>query len=338
MTQEGSEANSNPKRYAVTGAAGFVGGRLANHLLDEGHVVVAIVRNESQAQSLAARGAIIKLADIRDTDQLSTAFEACDGVFHLAALFNNPDKSWDDYRAVNVQGSINIVNVAKKLGIKRVVHCSTVGVATEAEPPPYSERTPYSPQPDDKYEVTKCEAEQAFIKTATENDISFSVIRPAQVYGPGDRSKAKFYKLVRKGIIVSPGKTRKHLIHVDDLCRSFVLAMTHPAADGEVFLIAGDSSTALTELISMVAVALDVDEPRIRLPAWPVTFACGTVEVICNAVRIKPILFKRSMDFFTRTVECNTEKAQSVLGFRSQISVEEGVRQTAKWYKQEGIL
>ena len=336
--QEASESSGNTKRYAVTGAGGFVGGQLANHLLDEGHEVVAIVRDASQAEALAARGASIKLADIRNTDELTTVLDACDGVFHLAALFNNPDKSWDDYREVNVQGSINVVNAAKKLGIDRVVHCSTVGVATEAEPPPYSERTPYSPQPDDKYEITKCEAEQAFIKTAKENNVSFSVIRPAQVYGPGDRSKAKFYKLVKKGIIVSPGKTRKHLIHVDDLCRSFVLAMQHPAADGEIFLIAGDSSIALTELISMVAATLNVSEPRIRLPAWPVTFACGAVEVACNTIGIKPVLFKRSMDFFTRTVECDTTKARSVLGFSSQVSVAEGVGQTANWYKQEGII
>ena len=331
-------SETNHRTYAVTGAGGFIGGRLVRHLTDSGSKVVAVVRDASRAEGLTGDSISLREADVRDPDALAAAFSGCDGVFHLAALFNDPERTWDDYRAINVQGSLNVLAAAKKAGVSRVVHCSTVGVATEAHPPPYSEETPYSPQPDDKYEVTKCEAEIAARKYAEEHDISLAVVRPAQVYGPGDRSKAKFYKLVKKGVIVNPGKTRKHLIHVDDLCTSFELAMTTPDAGGDVFLIAGDQSIALKDLVSIVARNLDVDEPRIKLPAWPVTFACSVVETLCNAVRIKPFIFKRSMDFFTRTVECDTTKSREKLGFRSNVSVEDGIRETADWYRAEGII
>lgn len=324
--------------YAVTGAGGFIGGRLTRYLIDQGVRVVAVVRRSEQGSELAKYGADVRTADICEREQLVAAFSGCDGVFHLAALFNHPDRTWDDYRAVNVQGTLNVLGVASELGIDRVVHCSTVGVATEAEPPPYSEETPYSPQPDDKYEVTKCEAEQAAIDFSRRNGQSISVIRPAQVYGPGDLSKKKLYKLVQKGVIVNPRKTRKHLIYIDDLCRSFFLAMTTPAADGEIFLIAGEDSIALRDLVTLVAESLDVDVPRIRLPALPITWTCAVIESSCNLIGVKPPIFRRSMDFFTRTVECRTDKAKRILGFASRVNPRDGVQATADWYRAEGVI
>jgi nucleoside-diphosphate-sugar epimerase len=326
------------ERFAVTGAGGFVGGQLVSQLLKSGHEVIAIVRRQEQGTELEQMGAIVRVADIRNQDQIEQAIAGSTGVFHLAALFNNPDKTWEDYREVNVQGSLNVLAAASNRQVKRVVHCSTVGVATEAEPPPYSEKTPYSPQPDDKYEVSKCEAEQAVLGFAAENDISVSVIRPAQVYGPGDKSKVKFYKLVKKGIIVSPGRTRKHLIYIDDLCRAFELAMLTPAANNEIFLIAGNESTALKDLVSIAADILDVPYPKIRLPAFPVTMACAIVERVCNILKVKPIIFKRSMDFFTRTVECKTEKANTILGFESRVAVKDGVESTIEWYRKKELI
>jgi nucleoside-diphosphate-sugar epimerase len=336
--QAGGEDTAVVERFAVTGAGGFIGGQLASMLLKSGHEVIAVVRQTDQAASLQESGAIVRVADVTDLSQLEAALAGATGIFHMAALFNHPDRTWDDYREVNVQGTINVLTAARILGIKRVVHCSTVGVATEAEAPPYSEETPYSPQPDDKYEVSKCEAEQAARKYADENGTSLSVIRPAQVYGPGDKSKVKFYKLVKKGIIVAPGKTRKHLIYIDDLCRAFELAMITPAANGEVFLIAGAKSTALKDLVAIAAETLGAPYPKIRLPALPVTLACAVVENTCNLLRIKPVIFKRSMDFFTRTVECQTDKAKSILGFESRTSVKDGVEATVRWYKSQDLI
>ena len=289
-------------------------------------------------ESLESVGAEVRIADVRSPEQLETAFQGVDGVFHAAALFNDPDKTWDDYRDVNVTGTVNVMRAAQSAGAGKVVHCSTVGVATEAKPPPYDEETPYSPQPDDKYEVSKAEGEQAARAYAHENQLRMTVIRPAQVYGPGDRSKAKFYKLVKKGIIVNPGNTQKHLIYIDDLCDAFLKAMLSETADGEVFLIAGRESTKLTRLVELAAEAMDVPLPKIKLPAKPVVFACAAVEATCNVLRIKPVIFKRSMDFFTRTVECDTSKSARLLGFESQVAVPEGVRNTVNWLREQQLI
>jgi nucleoside-diphosphate-sugar epimerase len=340
MQNRGEDREMTAQRpcFAVTGAAGFVGGRLVSCLLANDYRVVAVTRDQISGEALKSLGADVRIADVREPEQLQQAFEGVDGVFHTAALFNHPDRTWDDYRDVNVTGTVNVLKTAQAAGVNKVVHTSTIGVATEAKPPPYDEETPYSPQPDDKYEVTKTEGEIAARAFADENGLRLTVIRPAQVYGPGDRSKAKFYKLVKKGVIVNPGDTHKHLIYIDDLCDAFLRAMHSEAADGEVFVIAGRNPTKLTRLVDLAATELGVPLPRVKLPAKPVVLACTAVEKICNSLRVKPIIFRRSMDFFTRSVTCDTSKAMQVLGFESQVPVADGVRNTVGWLRAQQLI
>lgn len=332
------DSTDRPERYAVTGAGGFIGHAMAKHLLNAGHEVVAIVRNDAHGVELAERGAVIKVVDVRVPGEVCDALRGVSGVFHFAALFNAPECSWSDYRATNVTGTLNVLKAAKDNGVGRVVYSSTVGVATEARPPPYTEDVPYSPQPNDKYEVTKTEAEQAAMRFSRENGFDLVVIRPAQVYGPGDVSKAKFYRLVKRGIIVSPGKTKKHLVYIDDLCKAFDLAMVNPVAGGDVFLIADNSPVDLREMIEIVANVLDVPYPRIQLPAWPITLCCATVEAVSSIIGIKPFVFKRSMDFFTRTVECDITKARKVLGFEHRTQLHHGIWKTVEFYRRKKLL
>jgi nucleoside-diphosphate-sugar epimerase len=328
----------DPMRLAVTGAAGFVGSRLSSFLLSQGHDVVAISRQPDSCDDVRREGAEVRVADVRIPAQIDSALEGVDGVFHIAALFNHPDRTWDDYRDVNVTGTVNVLRAAKQAGAKKVVHCSTVGVATEASPPPYDEDIPYSPQPNDKYEASKADGEKAALAFAAQNDLRLTVIRPAQIYGPGDRSKAKFYKLIKKGVIVSPGQTMKHLIYIDDLCRAFLMAMTRNQADGEVFLIAGKRPVELKELIDIAATTLGVPSPKVKLPAAPVVFACTVVENVCNLLRVKPLVFRRSMDFFVKSVECDTSKSSEMLGFQSEVGVNDGIRFTVDWLRGNQLI
>jgi len=316
-----------------------VGSRLVRYLLSRGRNVLAVVRAPARKGEFPTHDNLeVRVADVRDKGQLDDAFKGAHGVFHCAALFNHPDRTWEDYREVNVQGTVNVLESAYRQGAQRVVHCSTVGVATEATSPPYDEETPYSPQPDDKYEVTKTEGEIAALEFARKSHQSLVVVRPAQVYGPGDASKAKFYKMVKKGVIVQPGDTQKHLIFIDDLCNAFELAMDTDRADGQVFLIAGERPTRLTDVIDIAAQNLNVPSPRLRLPAKPVTFACAAAERIFGAFGARAPVHRRSMDFFTRTVTCDTSKASKLLGFKAGTDVDTGIKATVEWLLSTGHL
>jgi nucleoside-diphosphate-sugar epimerase len=144
--------------------------------------------------------------------------------------------------------------------------------------------------------------------------------------------------MVKNGVIVQPGDTEKHLVFIDDLCRAFELAMETADVDGEVFLIAGEGPTKLKDLVDIAAHSLSVPSPRFRIPAWPVTAACALVERIFNSCGARPPVHRRSMDFFTRTVTCDTSKAKNLLGFQPKTDVQNGVRSTVEWLLAKGHI
>lgn len=325
-------------KIAITGASGFIGNNLTHYLSDRGHHVIALARSAEKVRALNGNRVLGRVADLTDQDALKTALKDAEAVIHLAALFTNPECTWNDYYRVNVEGTKNVLEAAMQSGVRRVVHCSTVGVAMSSGSPPYSEKSPYSPPSWDKYETTKCEGEQLVLDFHHTKGLPVVVIRPAQVYGPGDTRKAKFYRMVKKGIIVNPGRTLKHLIYIDDLCRAFEIALLSDKAVGEVFIIAGDKPTALSDLVKLIADELGVSTPRVRLPAMPMTWICAITESICNLFKIKPPLYRRSMDFFTKSVEFDVTHAHTVLGFHSQVAVLTGVAKTAAWYLENGLL
>jgi nucleoside-diphosphate-sugar epimerase len=325
-------------RVALTGANGFIGVKLCRYLKGRGCEVRGLVRSAMGESALEAEDITAHRADVSDATSLKEAFQGVDVVMHLAALFNRPDASWEEYRRVNVEGVRNVLEAARDCGVSRVVHCSTGGVAIGRGTPPFSEEAPYSPPSWDKYETTKCEGEKLALKFHRRTGYPVVVIRPAQVYGPGDRSKAKFYRMVKKGVIVNPGETLKHLIYIKDLCRAFELAGRKSEAVGEVFIIAGRTPIPLKELIALVAHQLDVPCPSIVLPALPITGLCIATEFVCNLAHVEPILFRRSMDFFTRSVQFDASKAKEVLQFEDRTDVSIGVAETARWYRQMGLV
>ena len=150
-------------RVAITGASGFIGSNLSRYLSNKGYSVVAFVRNPDSMTQPANNIEIVK-GDVTNPESLLKAFEGVDVAIHLAALFNHPEASWDDYKAVNVAGTTNVLTAAKQAGVKKVIHCSTVGVASGTGNMPYDESTEYSEPKWDKYETTKCKGEQAALE------------------------------------------------------------------------------------------------------------------------------------------------------------------------------
>jgi len=325
-------------KIAITGASGFIGTRLTPYLQDCGHDVVALVRSKEKTQHSNSTGIVTRICDITDRDSLKPALKDVQILIHLAALFNHPEASWDDYYRVNVKGTKNVLEAAKQAGVQRVIHCSTGGVVTGSGKPPYSEQTPYAAPAWDKYETTKMEGEKAALEFQQTNGLEVVAVRPTQPYGPGDVSKAKFYRMVKKGVIANPGKTKKHPIFIDDLCRAFEITALHKNVNGEIFTIGGQRSIELKNLVKIVADELDVPYPKIILPAVPIKWMCSVIEFICGIIKVKPLMYRRSMDFFTKSVEFDVTKAQRLLGFESQIEIRDGVSQTAAWYKASGLL
>src|SRR5262249_40452051 len=158
----------------------------------------------------------------------------------------------DLYRAVNARAVEAVVEAAARAAVRRVVHCSTVGVHGDIEHPPANEDAPL--KPGDVYQVTKLEGEQLARQAAARLGMAVVIVRPTGIYGPGDRRLLKLFKAaVRRMPILGRGEIYYHLTYIDDLVDGFLRCGSQPGAAGGTYILAGAEVTTLNELVSLIA-------------------------------------------------------------------------------------
>jgi len=329
-------------RVLVTGATGFTGGHLALTLAARGDEVRALVRPKSRARfdasKLARKGVIAVEGDLLDPAAVHRAADGVDVVYHIAATYREAGQRDSAYRAINVDGTRHVLEAAKAGGARRVVHCSTGGVHGHIANPPANEDAPFNPG--DVYQDTKLEAEQAAREFGNRTGFDVVVARPIGIYGPGDTRFLRMFRgLARRRFpMIGSGQVFYHLTFIDDLVEGFRLCGTMPAAKGRTYLLAGPRYTTLEQLVTLVAKELHVPPPRIHWPVWPFWTAGLLCEMVCVPLGIEPPIFRRRVDFYTKSRAFDTRRAQTELGFAPQVDLEQGIKFTADWYRREGLL
>ena len=326
----------------MTGATGFTGGHLALTLAARGDEVRALVRPKSRARfeasKLPRKGVIAVEGDLLDPAAVQRAADGVDVVYHIAATYREAGQRDSAYRAINVDGTRNMLDAAKAGGARRLVHCSTGGVHGHIANPPANEEAPFNPG--DVYQETKLEAEQAAREFGNRTGFDVVVARPIGIYGPGDTRFLRLFRgLARRRFpMIGSGKVFYHLTFIDDLVEGFRLCGTLPAAKGRTYLLAGPRYTTLEQLVAMVANELNVPPPRVHWPVWPFWSAGLLCEMVCVPLGIEPPIFRRRVDFYTKSRAFDTTRAQTELGFAPRVDLEEGIKFTADWYRREGLL
>ena len=324
--------------YLVTGGAGFTGYNLTKRLVKEGNEVSVLVRKTSNTEKLKKLGVDLVLGDIRDKEAVENAVNGCDAVIHVAAAWQNYKFPNSYYYEVNVNGTRNLLDASLKYNVKRFVHCSTVGVLGHISNPPANENSPYNPG--DVYQKSKMEGEQLALKYFKEKKLAVTVIRPAPIYGIGDKRISKLFKQIKKGrfFMLGKGDICYHLVNVDDLVNAFILALEKEESIGQVYIIGGNECPQLNELVRLIAKVLDVEVKIIHLPFWPVYYISFLCEITCKLFSINPPIFRRRTDWFRKNRSFDISKAKKELNYEPKISLEEGLRVTAEWYKENGYL
>ena len=326
----------------VTGATGFTGGHLARRLVALGHAVTALVRPPSAAgkaaAGLGASGVRIAVADLGDGPAVGRALAGTDVVYHIAATYREPGLPDAAYRAVNVDGTRHVLEGALAARVRRVVHCSTGGVHGHVAHPPANEDFPFNPG--DIYQRTKLEAEQLAARFGEQHGLEVVVARPIGIYGPGDRRFLKMFRGLARGTfpMLGRGDVLYHLTYIDDLVEGLRLCGDVPGAAGRTYLLAGPRYTTLRELVALVASELGVRPPRLRLPIWPFWVAGLATELVCVPLRLAPPIYRRRVDFYSKSRAFDTTRARRELGFSPQVDLREGIRRTAAWYRAESWL
>jgi len=165
-------------------------------------------------------------------------------------------------------------------------------------------------------------------------------VRIPEVYGPGDRRLLKLFKAIDKGafFMIGSGRNLHHLIYVDDLVEGLLMAAESPETPGDLFLLAGPETVSTDRMVLAVANAVDKPGPRFRAPLWPFLILATAMELTLRPLGIQPPLHRRRLDFFRKSFELSSAKAQRVFGFSPSVSFEEGARRTAVWYREGGLL
>ena len=325
-------------RVLVTGATGFTGAHLVRALVQDGGIVRVIARDGARAAAVLPAGVEVVAGDVTEVDVVDRAMRDVACVFHLAAAYREAGLPDQRYWDVHVGATRHLLHAALRERVARFVHCSTVGVHSHIANPPADETWPH--QPADVYQATKSEAEREALAFAQAHGLALAVARPTAIYGPGDLRLLKLFRLIarRRFILLGGGEIFYHMVYVDDLVRGLRLLATSPAAPGEVFILGGAEYRTLNQLAGMIARIVEAPPPRLKLPAWPFQLAGSACEWICKPFGIAPPIYRRRVDFFTKSRAFTIEKARRVLGYEPQVSLEAGLARTAAWYRENGYL
>ena len=324
-------------RALVTGATGFTGGHLARGLAARGDQVRALVRDRGRAAA-ALPGVELVEGDLTDADSLARAVDGVDVVYNIAALYRAAGLDDAVYRAVNATAVGTLIARAGAAGVRRVVHCSTVGVHGDIAHPPANEDAPLAPG--DVYQQTKLEGEGIGREAAARAGVELAIARPTGIYGPGDRRLLKLFRGVarRRFVVLGRGDIWYHLTFIDDLVEGFRLCGTAPAAAGRTYILSGPEVTTLNELVAITADVAGVTPLPLHLPVWPFWLAGAACEALCRPLGLEPPIYRRRVDFFTKSRAFDSSRAGAEIGYAPRVGLREGIGRTLAWYREAGWL
>jgi len=321
----------------LTGASGFTGLNLAGELVRRGHHVHALVRATSRVESLRRMGIALRGGDLGDPLSIERAVDGMEAIYHIAASYREARLPDSEYYKVNVLGTRHLLSAAKRQGVSRFVHCSTVGVHGHVKNPLANEEAPLNPG--DYYQQTKLEGERV-VREYMSSGLPAVIFRPVGIYGPGDRRFLKLFRAIERGtfIMFGSGNVLYHLTYIDDLVRGIIACGESDRALGKTYIIAGEKPVTLNELVRLIATTLGVRPPRVHLPFWLLWGASALCEALCRPLGVRPPLFRRRAEFFRSDRAFDTSKIEREIGFRPMIGLQEGLSRTANWYRAEALL
>ncbi len=328
---EAEQIQLQGRRVAVTGANGFIGSAICRALAAEGAEVVGVEVLPEHEDELRAAGVEPRIADVSNRSAIMEALEDAELIVHTAA-FVREWGSMEEFIRVNVQGTANVLDAAEAAGAERVVHVSSVVV--------------YG------YEDESHQGEHAFrravgvpyIDTKSASDALAArrgavIVRPGDVYGPGSVPwLVRPVQLMASRQIALPNKGDGTMLpaYIDDLVAAILLAL-HRGAPGRSYTVWDGQGVSFTDYYAMLARELDLREPP-KLPK-PLLFAVGgAIEAGSKLLGRQPPIGRHGVTFLDRRGTASNERAREELGWSPSVELPEGIRRSAEWIREEGIL
>jgi nucleoside-diphosphate-sugar epimerase len=334
-------------RAFVTGATGFVGSHLVEALIDRGDEVTSLVRSPAKAQRVfPAKKPRLFPGSLSDPAAVRTACQGADVVYHLAGLTAARNRT--EFLTVNEGGTRAVVEAARDVApnLKRFVQVSSLAAAGPTQRGrPLTEDAPSRPISD--YGFSKLAGEQV-VKAA---GLPWTITRPPAVYGPRDVELRRVFSFARFGIrvVFGDGEQELSLIHVTDLVSALIHAAT-ATEPGHTYFTAHPEIVTSRQFVAEVHAAVRAvrrgqpisasgSEFALGIPEWFARPALATTGFFAKLVGKPSVLSPDKLDeFYADAWSCSPAALEQDSGWQAKIPIAEGLKDTARWYRRQGLL
>src|SRR6185369_12389299 len=300
-------------RLAITGGTGFVGAHLLETALAAGHMVAALARREQPARA----GVNWISGDLQDRSALERLVDGADAVVHVAGVISARNAT--EFELGNVAGTLSMLAAATAGGVRRFVHVSSLA----AREPKLS-----------LYGQSKLRAEELVHSSG----LDWAIVRPPAVYGPGDRETLELFRMAKLGLMLMPPKGRVSVIHADDLAR-LMLTLAIPDAPSQTQIEPDDGrhgGWTHRQFAQALGEAVGTRPAIISSPGILLRAAARADQVI-RREKAK-LTVDRAAYFAHRDWVAEPKRAAPPDLWQPTIETEQGLRETAQWYRAKGWL
>lgn len=324
------------KRVLVTGATGFIGGRLAQRLaVEEGAKVTGSGRQLEAAAYLQTAGVTLQRADLQQAEEMAALVQGQEVIFHVAAWLSDRHGEEAAAYAINVEATRRLAQQAAAAGVARFVHVSSIAAYGPPLVPLMDEGQPVdASQRNDVYGRTKAAGELAALAVGQATGLAVTIGRPAMVYGPRSMTwSVGMLRLVKRRVptLVGDGSGHALPVYVDNLVDGLLLAAARPEAVGEAFNFCDPPVPWRTFFGYYGAMC---GRRPIAIPHWAVKGLVWANQTFRLGMRLTP----ERVRFLTARTVYPFDKARRLLGYEPRVDIETGMGQTEVWLRQAGYL
>jgi len=328
----------------VTGGGGFLGRRIVELLIADGHEVRFLARGSyPEVEKLGATGMQI---DLRDRERLPEAVEGIDTIFHVAAKAG----VWgprEEYLSINVDGTRNLLDAAESAGVARFIYTSTPSVVSYESPIENGPQTlPYAKSYKAFYPETKAEAERMVLQSNSRH-LATVALRPHLIFGPGDpHLLPRFVEAALKGRlrIIGDGTNKVDFTYVDNAAWAHIdaaKALTdHEAAcAGKAYFISNDEPVSLWGWFNHLLGTMDVPPIEKQLGHGTAKFLFGAIETAHKLLPLgEPTVTAFLADAMATAHWFDMQPAKDDLGYAVRVSMDEALQPTADYLREHTVV
>jgi nucleoside-diphosphate-sugar epimerase len=333
---------SRPALCLVTGASGFIGGRLAARLAQDGYTVRALVRESSDTAHLQELDVQIAVGDLTDAASLVSAVDGCDYVLHCGALVSD----WatvQEITQVNVDGTRDLLQASIRAPVKRFIHVSSTDVYGYPDTTAIDEQYTAT-RFRNWYAQTKLQAEEEVRQTAHANGLSTVILRPATVYGPGSKEVVgEIARAIQGGhmLLIDRGRAVAGLCYVENLIDAAILALHHDSAPGNAFNVSDGIAVTWKQFTTDLAEGLGCGRVRWSMPYWMAASVGFSLEHGYRLLRratglsMPALLSRQAVQVLGKNQDFSNRKLRDTLGWEPKVAYASGLELTLDWLKSD---